>query len=242
MKSAFCPVIRNNSPPARRQHIAKVCCFPIGTRLNSRQSRKPTTPQSRKPVPLTEPETRAPFRKPSPAPCQSRKPALLFGSPSAPCQSRKPALLFGSPSAPCQSRKPAPLFGSRPLPLARAGNPRPFSEAVPCPLPEPETPLRKPSPAPCQSRKPAPLFGSRRLPFGSPDKAGKPFDTPPGQLFFLVRFADFSCARSRIPAILKPLFNPDRRRLYEKIWLNLCSRVRKRPKKSNLSKGLAHAS
>lgn len=175
MKSAFCPFIRNNSPPARRQHIAKVCCFPIGTRLNFRQSRKPTAPQSRKPVPLTEPE--APLRKPSPAPCQSRK--------------------------------PAPLFGSRP-PLARAGN--------------------------------SPLFGTRRLPFGSPDKAGKPFDTPPGQLFFLVRFADFSCARSRIPAILKPLFNPDRRRLYEKIWLNLCSRVRKRPKKSNLSKGLAHAS
>ena len=206
MKSAFCPFIRNNSPPARRQHIAKVCCFPIGTRLNFRQSRKPTAPQSRKPVPLTEPE--APLRKPSPAPCQSRKPTTP--------QSRKPVPLtepeapFRKPSpAPCQSRKPAPLFGSRP-PLARAGN--------------------------------SPLFGTRRLSFGSPDKAGKPFDTPPGQLFFLVRFADFSCARSRIPAILKPLFNPDRRRLYEKIWLNLCSRVRKRPKKSNLSKGLAHAS
>ena len=213
MKSAFCPFIRNNSPPARRQHIAKVCCFPIGTRLNFRQSRKPTAPQSRKPVPLTEPEA-PPFRKP-------------------------------------------PLFGSRPLPLARAGNRPPPQSRKPVPLTEPEAPLRKPSPAPCQSRKPAPLFGSRpplaragnsplfgtrRLPFGSPDKAGKPFDTPPGQLFFLVRFADFSCARSRIPAILKPLFNPDRRRLYEKIWLNLCSRVRKRPKKSNLSKGLAHAS
>ena len=106
MKSAFCPVTRNNSPPARRQHIAKVCCFPIGTRLNSRQSRKLTAPQSRKPVPLTEPEA-APFQKPSPAPCRSRK--------------------------------PAPLFRSRPLPLTGAGNPRPSSEAVPCPLPEPET-------------------------------------------------------------------------------------------------------
>ena len=143
MKSAFCPVIRNNSPPARRQHIAKVCCFPIGTRLNFRQSRKPTAPQSRKPVPLT----------------------------------------------------------------------------------EPEAPLRNPSSS-----------------FWFPRQSRKPFGAPPGQLFFLVRFADFSCARSRIPAILKPLFNPDRRRLYEKIWLNLCSRVRKRPKKSNLSKGLAHAS
>ena len=182
MKSAFCPVIRNNSPPARRQHIAKVCCFPIGTRLNFRQSRithRPTKQKARSSNrtgshPFSE---ATPLRKPSPAPCQSRKPAPLFGSPSAPCQSRK------------------------------------------------LTPLRNPSSS-----------------FWFPRQSRKPFDTPPGQLFFLVRFADFSCARSRIPAILKPLFNPDRRRLYEKIWLNLCSRVRKRPKKSNLSKGLAHAS
>lgn len=177
MKSAFCPVIRNNSPPARRQHIAKVCCFPIGTRLNFRQGRKPR-PITRQPVFPTKPEVRC----------------FPFGS-----------------------RSPA---------LTGAGNPRPSSEARP----------------PLARAGNSPLFGTRRLPFGSPDKAGKPFDTPPGQLFFLVRFADFSCARSRIPAILKPLFNPDRRRLYEKIWLNLCSRVRKRPKKSNLSKGLAHAS
>ena len=219
MKSAFFSFIRNNSPPAHRQHIAKVCCFPIGTRLNSRQSRKPTAPQSRKPVPLTEPEA-APFRKPSPAPCQSRKPALLFGSRflSLPEQKARPPLTgAGNPRSSSEARPP----------LARTGSPRPSSGTRP--------PLAR-------TGSPRPSSGTRCLPFSSPDKAGKPFDTPPGQLFFLVRFADFSCARSRIPAILKPLFNPDRRRLYEKIWLNLCSRVRKRPKKSNLSKGLAHAS
>ena len=319
MKSAFRPVTRNNSPPARRQHIAKVCYFPIGTRLNSRQSRKPTAPQSRKPVPPTEPEVRcfpfgnrpsAPLRKPD-RPCRSRKltpssgavhPLLPELKPTAP-QSRKPV----SPTEP-ETDRPAKQKARS---SNRAGNPRPFRKPSPAPcqsrkltpsseavhplLPEPETdrpakqkarssnrtgsplfPLWKPSirplpeletdrpqsrkpvpptepevrcfpfgnrpSAPCQSRKLTPSSETRRFPFGSPDKTGKPFGAPPGQLFFLVRFADFSCARSRIPAILKPLFNPDRRRLYEKIWLNLCSRVRKRPKKSNLSKGLAHAS
>ena len=250
MKSAFCPVIRNNSPPARRQHIAKVCCFPIGTRLNSRQSRKPR-PITRQPVFPTKPETRAPLRKPDrplpepetdhPAKQKARSSNRTGSHPFS--EARPPLPGAGNPRSSSEARPP----------LTGAGNPRPSSEAVPCPyqsrkpvrpLPEPETD-RPTKPKACPPL-PEPevrcsLFGSPSSSLWFPEKTGKPF-APPGQLFFLVRFADFSCARSRIPAILKPLFNPDRRRLYEKIWLNLCSRVRKRPKKSNLSKGLAHAS
>ena len=188
MKSAFRPVIRNNSPPARRQHIAKVCYFPIGTRLNSRQSRKP---------------------------------ALLFGSrfQSLPEQKARPPLTGAGNRPPAKQKARS---------SNRAGSPLfPLWKPSTCPLPEPETRA---------------LFGNSSFSLWFPRQNRKTIWRPPGQLFFLVRFADFSCARSRIPAILKPLFNPDRRRLYEKIWLNLCSRVRKRPKKSNLSKGLAHAS
>ena len=167
MKSAFCPVIRNNSPPARRQHIAKVCCFPIGTRLNSRQSRKPTAPQSRKPVPLTEPETRAPLRKPSPAPCQSRKLTPLRNPSPAPCQSRK-LTPFRKPSpAPYRSRKPTAPQSRKPVPLT-----------------EPEaTPFRKPSPAPYRSRKPTAPQSRKPVPLTEPETRA-PLRNPSSSFWF----------------------------------------------------------
>ena len=188
MKSAFCPVIRNNSPPARRQHIAKVCCFPIGTRLNSRQSRKPR-PITRQPVPPTEPEVRC----------------FPFGNrPSAPCRNWKPTARKAESPFLQQNRKSAvsPLETVHP-PLARAGN-RPLHKAESPTAPyrsrkptarKAESPFfqqtRKPAPlfgsptAPYRSRKPAPSSGTRRFPFGSPDKAGKPFGARRDNYFFL---------------------------------------------------------
>ena len=161
MKSAFCPVIRNNSPPARRQHIAKVCYFPIGTRLNSRQSRKPR-PITRQPVFPTKPEVRPPLPEPETNP--------LFGSrPSAPYRSRKP-------TAP-QSRKPdRPLLEpetDRPAKQkARSSNRTgsPFSEARPL-LPEPET---------------HPLFGNSSFSLWFPRQSRKTIWRPAGTIIFFL--------------------------------------------------------
>ena len=156
MKSAFCPVIRNNSPPARRQHIAKVCCFPIGTRLNSRQSRKPTARKAESP-PLTGTGNRPPHKAESPRPSSEAVPCPLPEPETHP--SSEPV------SCPYQSRKPArPL----PEPETRAPLRKPVR-----PLPEPENPLRKPFPVPYRSRKPAPLFGNPLSSFWFPRQSRK---------------------------------------------------------------------